>query len=158
MKKYYKMQHPFRFQRITDSCRGVKRRILKKRIRRFLKYTRNVSNEFGFLVLPIRKKWSKLPANIFIDDNGFWINLGNKKIILFQTNNNEECDFNKTLPMTVENEPKILVTNEKIDLQKFEIEEIKNFVIKCQNQILQIAEGKIDLLEFFKILNDKGFY
>jgi hypothetical protein len=63
----------------------IKKRIMKKIIKRFLKYIRNPSNEFGFLVLAILKKWSNLPANICIDVNGSWINQGNKKIILFQT-------------------------------------------------------------------------
>jgi hypothetical protein len=137
---------------------SVKRRTMKKWTKRFLKYIRNPLNEFEFVVLTIHKKRSRLPANICVDDNGFWINLGSKKIILFQTNNDERIDFNKMLPMSIENETQILVKNESIDLTDIKIKEIKEFVIKCQDQILQISNGKISICEFLEILKDKGFY
>lgn len=137
---------------------SAKRRTMKKWAKRFLKYIRNPLNEFEFVVLSIHKKWSKLPANICVDDNGFWINLGSKKIILFQTNNDDCMDFNKVLPMSIENEPQILAKNECIDLVDIEIKEIKEFIIRCQDPILQISNEEISICEFFEILKDKGFY
>ena len=128
------------------------------KIKRFLKFIREPSNEFGFLVLSIHKHFSNLPAYVCIDDHGSWINLCDKKIVLFQTNTKSKPDFNKMLPMSIENEPKILVKNEKIDLNKSEIYQIKHFVIECQEQLLQINIGEIDVIDFFEALRKKGFY
>jgi hypothetical protein len=141
----YKIKHP-------------KRRLMKKLVKRFLKYIRNPLNEFGFMTVTIQKTFSDLPANVCIDDNGWWINLGNTKIILFQTNNKNNRDFNKMLPMSIEEEPQILVKNEKIELENFEIEEIKYFVKKYHKQILQIGNGKIGVIKFLEILKEKEFF
>ena len=138
--------------------RPVKRRVKKKVIKRFMKYYRNPKNEFGFLVLSMLRKWTFLPANILIDDSGLWTNLAGKKIILFQTNDNEDRDFDCVLPMSIENEPEILVKNEKIELSNSEIEQIKDFVIKCQGELLQIGSGKIHVVEFSEAIRDKGFH
>ncbi|MCL2704733.1 MAG: hypothetical protein FWE72_00810 [Spirochaetaceae bacterium] len=135
----------------------VKKRIMKKWINRFIKYYRNPKNEFGFMVLSLMKKWTNLPANVLIDDGGLWTNIGNKQIILFQINNNYYRDFNKIIPMSIENEPQILVKNVKIDLSNFEIEQIKDFVKKCQKELIQIADD-YDHSEFFEKIRNKGFY
>ena len=138
---------------------SIKRRIMKKWIKRFVKYYRNPSNEFGFMVFSLMKKWTYFPANIFIDDGGLWTNIGNKKIILFQINNNENRDFNKIIPMSIENEPKILIKNERVGLNPSEIEQIKYFVRNCQEELIQIGDNqKIDHLEFFEKIKNKGFH
>ena len=129
----------------------------EKEVKEFLKYVRDLESEFAFL--PILRKWgSNLPANILIDDDWGWINLCNKKIILFQTNNSYDCDYNKMLPMSIEKNSKILVKDEEIDLTLSEIDEIKRFVIECKKQLLQISKGKIDMRDFFDVLKEKGFY
>ena len=136
----------------------VKNRIMKKWIKRFVKYIRKPSNEFGFMVLSLMRKWTYFPANIFIDDGGLWTNIGNKKIILFQVNNSEYRDFNKIIPMSIENEPEILIKNEKIYLSDYEIEKIKNFVKICQEELVQIADDIFDKLDFFERIRNKGFF
>ena len=97
----------------------IKKRVMKKWIKRFVRYIRIPSNEFGFMVLSLMRKHTYLPANIFIDDGGLWTNIGNKKIILFQVNNNEHRDFDKIIPMSIENKPEILIRNEKIYLNPY---------------------------------------
>jgi len=136
----------------------TKRRIMKKWIKQFLKYIREPENEFGFMVLSLLKKWTYFPANIFIDDGGLWTNIGNKKIILFQINNSNYCDFNKIIPMSIENTPQIFSYNEKIDLSNFEIEQIKDFVKKCQEELILLADGKIEVEEFSDRIKIKGFF
>ena len=135
----------------------LKSRVQNKWERRFLNYIRKPTNEFGFMVLSIHKRYSNLPVYVCVNDGGLWINLGCKKIILFQTNKSDTTDFNRMLPMSIENEPEILVKNKKIDLTHSEISQIKNFVIECQEQLIQISTGEIDTLEFFEILKEKGF-
>jgi hypothetical protein len=59
--------------------------------------------------------------------------------------------------MSIENEPGILIKNEKMDLSVSEIEHIKDFVKQCQKELIDIANGKIDHLEFSDKINNKGF-
>jgi hypothetical protein len=123
---------------------------MKKWLRRFLKYIRNPSNEFGFMVLSLMKKWTNLPANIFIDDGGLWTIIGRKRIILFQADNSSLRDFNRTLPMSVDDEPEVLIKNEKIELTDSELEQVRGFIRKNRKELIQLAEGKIDSADFFK--------
>ena len=132
---------------------------MKKWIKRFVKYYRSPSNEFGFMVFSLNKKWTYFPANILIDDGGLWTNIVNKKIILFQINNNENIDFNNIIPMSIENEPEILIINERVCLKLSEIEQIKYFVKNCQEELILIGDNqKIDHLEFFEKIKNKGFH
>jgi hypothetical protein len=133
----------------------IKRRVMKKKIKMFLNYIRKPSNEFGFAVCTLHKKFYPdiLPANICIDDGNSWINLGNKKIVLFQINTQVQIEWRNIVPMSIENEPEILVKNIKIDLQNSEIERVKNFVRSHQQYLVKLATGKIDHSEFFKTID-----
>ena len=138
--------------------RRVKNRVIKKWINRLVKYYRNPKNEFGFVVLTLRGLYTNLPANVLIDDAGFWTNIGNKKIVLFQTDKFTGVNFNTIIPMTVEAEPQILVKNEKIKLTAAETEKIKNFITQCQTEIIKLGNSQISTEEFFDTLIEKGWY
>jgi hypothetical protein len=129
----------------------------KKRIAKLIKFIRKPSNEYVFQFSLIRKNRSNLPVNILFDDYDFGINLCGKRIIFFQTNKNYETDYDRMLPMSIGNKPKI-IKNGKIDLERSEIDQIKHFVIECQKELSQIAIGKIDYLSFIDILTEKEFY
>ena len=133
---------------------SVKRRVMKKWTKRFLKFIRNPKNEFGFFVMTLKKHETGLPAIICLDDNGdMWRSIGNKKVILFQINTEPVRDFNKMLPMTIEDEPDILIKNEKIDLSQPEIEAIKNFVRNYRKEILELGiSEKMSIIEFGNVL------
>jgi hypothetical protein len=128
---------------------------MKKKINMFLKYIRKPSNEFGFQVCTLHTKFYPkiLPSNIYIDDSNSWIKLGDKQIILFQINNNDKSDWNNIIPMSIENESKILVKNSKIELNNSEIEKIKDFVKNHQKELINLANGKMEHSDFFKTIN-----
>jgi len=130
----------------------MKRRVLKKKANIFLRRIRNPANEFGFLVCPLKAKRypSILPANIYIDDGGLWLNLGTKKIVLFQTNRNNERDWDNIIAMTIEAKPIMLGKPNKMDLSPSEIEKVKAFVKRNQKVFMEIASGKIEHEEFFR--------
>jgi hypothetical protein len=128
----------------------VKKRLMQKWLKQFLKYVKEPLNEFGFLLFPLWKKHTHLPANIFIDDSGTWTNTGTKRILLFQTNNSEHIDFDNLIPMSIENDPQILLKTKHMDLTGTEIEQIQDFVKNCRQEITQLADGKIGHLEFFE--------
>jgi hypothetical protein len=135
----------------------VKRRVVKKLLKRFMKYIRRPSNEFGFFVLPLHKKWYNLPVDIFLDDNGTWTNMGNKKIILFDPCGDTDYSLERAIPMTIEDEPEILAKNTTIKLSVSDIDLIKSFVKTYKTQIIQLTSYKSDKLRFFKLLKKDGF-
>jgi hypothetical protein len=135
----------------------VKRRVVKKLIKRFMGYIRNPNNEFGFLVLTLHKKWYNLPTDIFLDDNGTWINLGSKKIILFDPYGGDGYSIARAIPMTIEDEPEVLAKTSMIKISQTEIEKIKTFVKTYQTQIIQLTNYKYDSLMFFELLEKDGF-
>jgi hypothetical protein len=131
---------------------------MKKVVKRFLKYVHNPKYEFCFPVTSIHKKWSNLPAYICVDNSGTWINLGDKKIILFESNTSGNADFAKLMPMTIEDDPKILMENSTVALNENEIEQIKNFVQDNKIELELFSKGKIEIPEFFTKLKEKGYY
>ena len=145
---------------IFINCRvksSVKIKIMKKWIKRCIKYYRKPSNEFGFMVLSLHKKWTTLPTNILIDDGELWTNIGNKKILLIQVNNSKQVDFDKVIPMSIEENPQILYNKDKIELTDSEMEQIKYFIINCKEDLIQISIDN-DHLKFYDKLESKGFY
>jgi hypothetical protein len=126
----------------------VKKRVKKKNLKRFLKYIRNPKYEFGFQITSIHKKWSGLPAYACVDNTGTWINLGDKKIILFQSNNSSDVDFRKLVPMSIEDDPKIVTKNNDMELKENEIEQIKNFVRDNQIELILFSKNKIGIIDF----------
>jgi hypothetical protein len=135
----------------------AKHRVMKKIIKRFMRYIRKPSNEFGFLVLSIFKKWFYLPTDIFIDDNGAWINLGDKQIILFDPVGSGGYSLGRAIPMTIEDEPQILVKKVRIELNLTDIEKIKDFVRTYKKEIIQLSHWKCDhKLDFFNLLEKDG--
>jgi chaperonin GroEL (HSP60 family) len=98
----------------------------------------------------LRKGRSKLPANLYLDDTGSWITSKYWKRIKFQPNTQEKANPKIMIPMSIEDNPKILVENVKINLNEKEINQLEKFVSNNQNLILQLEEQKIDIVEFIE--------
>jgi hypothetical protein len=130
----------------------VKKRVMKKQVNRFLKYIRNPANEFGFQVMSLHSKFYNLPVSVFLDDDGLWINLGAKRVVLFQANKDKGVYFDNVLPMTIEDNPQILGNKDILTLIEDELGEIKDFVRNHQKAIIQLGNDKIDKEDFFKII------
>ena len=133
----------------------IKKRILNKKINKYLKHIRKPKNEYGFFLHWLSKSRNPkyIPTNIFIDDGGLWYNICNKKILLFQTNKNHQPDLNNVLAMTIENEPVILgkiKCNRNIELGHEDIEIIKTFIKKYKDEFVELAEGRIGHIEFYE--------
>ena len=130
----------------------MKRRVLKKKANIFLKQIRKPSAEFGFLVCTIKAKHHPhiLPANIYIDDGGTWLNLGNKKTLLFQADKNFDRDWDNIIAMTIEHNPIILGKPTRMELSREELAKLKTFVTENQKEFIKLADDKICHLEFFE--------
>jgi hypothetical protein len=58
--------------------------------------------------------------------------------------------------MSIEKNPRVLVKDAKISLTDDELQQIKGFVSKNQNSLLQISEQKLYLQDFLRKIGSKG--
>jgi hypothetical protein len=115
----------------------------------FLTEQENLRENLHFQEMAVlRKKRSGLPANLFLDDEGRWINTGHWKRIKFQPDKGDRAVSTDMVPMSISDDPQILVENAKLSLNSKEIEEIKKFVRNNKELLLQLGDQTIDIGEF----------
>jgi hypothetical protein len=96
----------------------------------------------------LRKNVSGLPANLYLDDTGSWSKSGHWKRIKFQPNTGDRPVTGDMVPMSIDDNPKILVKNAKIALNAKQLEQIRAFVQANKDLLLQLADAEIDIFEF----------
>jgi hypothetical protein len=136
----------------------IKERIMKKHIKRFFRYVKKPSNDFALLVCALHKKWTILPTDLYLDDGGMWINLGDKKIILFNSCYEDNFSYEQLVAMTIEDEPQIIPRNATIELRASDIDKIKIFVKTYKVQLIQLGNWKSDKTELIKLLEKDNVY
>ena len=129
---------------------GMKRIILReKEDIEFLTEQENLRENLHFQEMAVlRKSRSGLPVNLFLDDEGRLINAGHWKRIKFQSDKGDRAVSTNMIPMSISDNPQILVKNAKISLNSKEIEEIKKFVRNNKKLLLQLGDQTIDIGEF----------
>jgi hypothetical protein len=110
-------------------------------------------NEKIELFFTLRKHRSGLPVNLFLDDAGSWVKYGHLKIIKFQPDKGDRPIPENMIPMSIDDNPQILIKDENIDLTNAEIEQIKYFVKANKDLLLQLNDQKIDFLAFINQMN-----
>jgi hypothetical protein len=96
----------------------------------------------------LRKSDSGLPANLYLDDTGSWSKSGHWKRIKFQPNAGDRPVPRDMVPMSIDDNPQILVKNVKIALNAKQLAQIKTFVRVNKDLLLQLADAEISILEF----------
>jgi hypothetical protein len=96
----------------------------------------------------LRKRRSGLPVNLYLDDAGSRGKSGHWKRIKFQPDRGDSANTRNTVPMSISDDPQILIRNPRLSLSAKDIEKVKNFVKMNRNLLLQIANEKIDFGEF----------
>jgi predicted metallo-beta-lactamase superfamily hydrolase len=96
----------------------------------------------------LRKSRSGLPANLYLDDVGTWSKSGHWKRIKFQPNAGDRPVTRDMVPMSIDDNPQILVKNAKIELNAKQLNQIKAFVKANKDLLLQLADAEIEMFEF----------
>jgi hypothetical protein len=96
----------------------------------------------------LRKNDSGLPANLYLDDIGSWSKSGHWKRIKFQPNAGDRPVTRDMVPMSIDDNPQILVKNAKIELNAKQLNQIKAFVKANKDLLLQLSNAEISILEF----------
>jgi hypothetical protein len=96
----------------------------------------------------LRKKRSGLSVNLYLDDAKSWSKSGHWKRIKFQSDKGDSPNTRSMIPMSIDDDPRILVKNPKLSLSAKDIDEIKIFVKMNKDLLLQLADAAIDIGEF----------
>jgi predicted metallo-beta-lactamase superfamily hydrolase len=96
----------------------------------------------------LRKNVSGLPANLYLDDVGTWSRSGHWKRIKFQPNTGDRPITRDMVPMSIDDNPQILIKNAKVELNAKQLDQIKAFVKANKDLLLQLADADIDIFEF----------
>jgi len=100
------------------------------------------------------KDMSGLPVEILIDETNSWDKICPFRRIKFQGNKSDKLDFRRMYSMSIEEKPRILVKNAEIDLTGEELQQVKDFVSKNREALINISEQKITLLDFARSLGN----
>ena len=85
-----------------------------------------------------RKNESGLPANLYLDDAGTWKKSGHWKRIKFQQDKGDHPNTRNMIPMSISNNPQVLVDSPNMELSKSEIGEIKTFIVNNLDLLLNL--------------------
>jgi hypothetical protein len=100
----------------------------------------------------LRKKRSGLPVNLYLDDAKSWSKSGHWKRIKFQSDKGDSPNTRSMIPMSIEENPQILIKNPRMSLSAKDIEQIKTFVKLNKELLLQLSDAEIDIGEFLDMM------
>lgn len=119
---------------------------------RFIRRSQQILDESEelFEMSNVRKKYTRLPVNIWLDDMGVYRkNTHNLPRIKFQANTSDKVS-GIGIPMSISKNPEILIDNPDTELNNYEIGQVKNFIIRNYDLLMQYWNQEIDILEFLQ--------
>lgn len=103
----------------------------------------------------LRKKHTKLPVNIWVDDAGTYLNSGHFKRIKFQKNYNNSAITNEFATMLLDGT--ILEDTLKgCEISNKDLKKIQNFVKNNSLILSELADARIDLFDFKELMITGG--
>lgn len=96
----------------------------------------------------LRKRRSGLPVNLYLDDAKSWARSGHWKRIKFQPDKGDSPNTRSMVPMSIDDNPRILVKNLNTSLSSEDIEQVRNFVKLNKELLLLLSDAKIDFGDF----------
>lgn len=103
----------------------------------------------------LRKKHTKLPVNIWVDDAGTYLNSGHFKRIKFQKNYNNSAITNEFAIMLLDGT--ILEDTLKgCEISNKDLKKIQNFVKNNSLILSELADARIDLFDFKELMITGG--
>jgi hypothetical protein len=120
----------------------------------------DIAEEIGYYML-LPKEWSLLPCNIWIDEEREYKKHKHPKCVYVQPNYDDNTKNNDWIPMSISRNPKWLGDTSKLVLKPKDVENVKNFIIRYHQLLLDIANMKTNIFELYKELKsirDKKFF
>ena len=95
----------------------------------------------------LSKDMSGLPVDIYVDELNCWEKIGPFRRIKFE-GNKEKSDYKNIYSMSIEENPRVLVKDAKIDLTDEELQQVKDYVSKNRKLLIKMAEGKFYFMDY----------
>ena len=97
----------------------------------------------------LRKKRTGLPVNIYVDDSGTWKKMRHANRIKIQCNKGDHPNAHGMIPMSIDDNPRILVDNPKMELSAADINAVKKFVIANKDLLIGLgSDDNFDIVDF----------
>ncbi|MBS7272585.1 MAG: hypothetical protein KIG97_09515 [Fibrobacter sp.] len=100
----------------------------------------------------LRKNKTGLPVNIYVDDSGAWKESGHANRIKFQKDKGDRPVTRDMIPMSIEDEPKVMVSNPDMELSASDINAVKKFVIDNKDLLEKLGNTEIDIEDFINAM------
>ena len=113
-------------------------------------------SEALFGMARLRKRRSRLPMNLYLDDSGSYLNGGHGPRIKFQTDKSDSANTGAMLPMTISEQPEIPVKNYRSQLDgisESDLQRLREFVITNRVNLLRLCD-KDDDYDIQEFMND----
>lgn len=98
----------------------------------------------------LRKNKTGLPVNIYVDDSGAWKDSGHANRIKFQRDRGDRPITRDMIPMSIDDNPQILVPNPDMDLSASDINAVKRFVVENKELLEKLGDTEIDIEDFIQ--------
>ena len=97
----------------------------------------------------LRKKRTGLPVNIYVDDSGTWKKMRHANRIKIQCNKGDHPNTHGMIPMSIDDNPRILVDNPKMELSASDVNAVKKFVIANKDLLIGLdSDDNFDIVDF----------
>lgn len=97
----------------------------------------------------LRKKRTGLPVNIYVDDSGTWKKMRHANRIKIQCNKGDHPNAHGMIPMSIDDNPRILVDNPKMELSASDVNAVKKFVIANKDLLIGLgSDDNFDIVDF----------
>lgn len=110
----------------------------------------DVSGDALFEMACLRKNKTGLPVNIYVDDSGSWRESGHANRIKFQRDRGDRPITRDVIPMSIEDNPQILVPNPDMELSAADVNAVKRFVIENKELLEKLGDTEIDIDDFIQ--------
>ena len=110
----------------------------------------------AFEMATLRKSRSGLPVNLYLDDSGSYIDGGHAPRIKFQPDKGDSPNTHSMIPMTISDNPTILIKNYQLRLRGVDnkdISHVKSFVIANKVNLLRLCDRN-DVYDISNFLED----
>ncbi len=99
----------------------------------------------------LRKKRTGLPVNIYVDDSGQWKESGHANRIKFQNNKGNLPVTRGMIPMSIDEDPVVLVDNPRMELSQADVNAVKKFVTVNKDLLNRLGDD-LDIDDFIKTM------
>ena len=124
--------------------------VLEYDLRERAEHNDDISDDVSFEMACLRKNRTGLPVNIYVDDCGAWKQSGHANRIKFQRDKGDRPVMRDLIPMSIDDNPQILVENPNMELSASDVNAVRSFVVANKVLLEKLGNTEIDIEDFIR--------